>query len=87
MSKRESWLRNTMAELMGIDASEVSLTESFAEQGVDSLVGLRLTRKLQEELDVEVELEWLFDNPNIRDLSKFLDERFGAWCAKSFEPH
>lgn len=83
MSKRERWLRGVLADLMGIEASQVSLTASFAEQGMDSFVGLRLTRKLQDALDVEIELEWLFDNPSIRELSQFLDARFGELDVES----
>lgn len=85
MSERERWLRDALADLLGIDASQVSLTESFAVQGVDSLVGLRLTRKLQDALDAEIELEWLFDNPNIRELSQFLDDRFGELDVESVQ--
>lgn len=77
MSRHESWLRDALAELIEIDATQISLTQPLAEQGVDSLVALRLTRRLQELFGVEVELEWLFDHPSICELSQFLDERFG----------
>lgn len=77
MSRRERWLRDVLAELMEVDASQISSEQSFSEQGVDSLVGLRLTRKLEDQLGVEVELEWLFDHPSIQALARFLDERFG----------
>jgi acyl carrier protein len=79
MNARERWLRDALADLMGVDAAHISLTQSFAEQGMDSLIGLRLTRKLQDRLatDVEIEIEWLFDYPSITELSRFLDERFG----------
>jgi acyl carrier protein len=77
MSRHEQWLRNALAELMEVDPAQVSLTRTFAEQGIDSLLGLRLTRKLADRLGTEVELEWIFDNPSIAELSRFLDERFG----------
>lgn len=77
MSRRERWLRDVLAELMEIDASQISSDQSFSDQGVDSLTGLRLTRKLEDQLGVEVELEWLFDHPSIQALARFLDERFG----------
>lgn len=86
MNRRELWLRDALSELLGIDASQISLTHSFAEQGVDSLTGLRLTRKLEDILGVEVELEWLFDHPSIRELSQFLDERFGEPDAGPVQP-
>lgn len=77
MSMRERWLRDVVAELMEVDASQISAEQSFSEQGVDSLIGLRLTRKLEDRLGVEVELEWLFDHPSIQALARFLDEHFG----------
>lgn len=80
MSKHELWLRDALADLMGVDPSEVSLTNSFAEQGLDSLVGLRLARKLQDALEIEIELEWLFDYPSIRELSQFLENHLGDVC-------
>ena len=77
MSKRESWLIAALADVLEVDASQISATESFAQIGVDSLLGLRLTRKLEDQLGVEVELEWVFDHPSIRELAGFLDGRFG----------
>jgi acyl carrier protein len=77
MSNREQWLRNAMADVMQIEPAQISVEQSFAEQGVDSLMGLRLTRALQDDLGVEIELEWLFDYPNIRELAGYLDSQFG----------
>lgn len=77
MTRREERLRDALAELMEIDAHEISLTMTFAEQGVDSLVGLRFARKIEELCGMETELEWLFDYPTIRQLSQFLDRQCG----------
>lgn len=77
MSMREEWLRHNLARLMEVDVDQLSLTQPFVEQGVDSLTGLRLSRELQDALNAEVELEWLLDYANIRDLALFLDQRFG----------
>ena len=77
MTKREQRLRDTLAALMEINPSELSLTTTFAEQGVDSLIGLRFAGQMQELFRTEIELEWLFDYPTIRELSGFLDERCG----------
>ncbi|MGN7918354.1 MULTISPECIES: acyl carrier protein [Lysobacter] len=86
MSKREPWLIDAMAEVLEVDRSQLSATESFAELGVDSLLGLRLTRKLEDLLGSEVELEWLFDHPSVRQLACFLDERFGEMDAAPVGP-
>lgn len=87
MSRHEQWLTNALAELMEVDAAQVSATASFAEQGIDSLLGLRLTRKLADRLGTEVELEWIFDNPSIGELARFLDERFGDIDAAAIDTH
>lgn len=75
MTEYESILRDALAELLAIDPTEVSLTTHFAEQGVDSLIGLRLARKVQDALGFEVELEWLFDYPTISELAAFLGQK------------
>lgn len=77
MSNREQFLRGALAELLQIDQHELSPTTPFAELGMDSLLGLRFTREIQDHLQAEVELEWLFDNPSIRELAEFLDRKFG----------
>ena len=77
VSRRETWLIEALAEVLEVDPSQISATQTFAEIGVDSLLGLRLTRKMEDRCCIEVELEWLFDNPSVRELSRFLDDRYG----------
>ena len=78
MTIGEQHLREALAELLGSEVHKVSVTTSFADLGMDSLTGLRFSRKIQDLLGVEMELEWLFDYPTIRQLSQFLDGRFGG---------
>ena len=85
MSNREQFLRSALAELLQVDQNELSPTTPFAELGVDSLLGLRLTREIQDQLQADVELEWLLDNPSIRELAEFLDAKFGGLDAPSLQ--
>jgi acyl carrier protein len=78
MTKREQQLSDALAELMETDRREISLTMTFAEQGVDSLIGLRFARKIEELCGMEIEVEWFFDYPTIRRLSEFLDQQCGS---------
>ncbi len=78
MSSRELWMRDVLADLLDTDRAEVSVTRSFAELGLDSLTGLRFARKLQDQFAIEIELEWIFDYPSIRQLAEFLDVQFGT---------
>jgi len=78
MSSRERFLRSALAELMEVDEHVLSPTMSFAEMGVDSLIGLRFSREIQEHVQAEIELEWLFDHPTLCQLADFLDQQFGC---------
>lgn len=78
MTKREQLLRDGLARLLDMDSREISLDTPFAQLGVDSLLGLRYARHIADQLRVEIDLEWLYEYQNIRELSQFLDGRFGS---------
>lgn len=78
MTRREQLLRDSLARLLDMDSREISLDQPFGELGVDSLLGLRYARHIADELRVEIDLEWLYEYHNIRELSQFLDGRFGS---------
>lgn len=81
MTNSEQCLRDALAEIMEVEAQQISITMTFADQGVDSLVALRFTRSLEDLTGTEVQLEWLFDYPSIRELAPFLVEKAGGeWC-------
>ena len=77
MSTLEHQLRNALAKLMDVAPESLSTTQDMSEQGVDSLLGLRFARQVQELTAVEVELEWLYDHPSIAQLAAFLEPRIG----------
>jgi acyl carrier protein len=72
MRKHEEMLTAALAEVLGVDADTLSPTRSFAEQGVDSLLGLRFARRVQDLAGAEFDAEWLFDHPSLRELAAFL---------------
>lgn len=65
-------LRLVLAELLHCDPVHVSASSNFAELGMDSLVALRFTRKINDVTGLDIELENLFDYPTIAALSSFL---------------
>lgn len=77
MSIREEQLLRDLADVLGVHQDSLSATALFAELGVDSVLGLRFARAVQDHVAVEVELEWLFDYPSVRQLAQFLDRKFG----------
>ena len=76
MTHRELELRNALASTMQVDPETLSMTAEFSQQGVDSLIALRFIRRIEDMIGTEVDLEWAFDYPTLRDLARFLDERF-----------
>lgn len=76
MTSYATLLREELAELLGMDAAALSDSTNFSDLGVDSLVGLRFIRRVQEAIGREVDFEWMFDYPTIGQLSTFLDSQF-----------
>lgn len=71
----ESRLQHALAELLDVEAQQISPTASFDDLGLDSLLGLRFARAVGELIDTEIDLEWIFDYPTLRELSGFLEQR------------
>jgi len=78
MSTYEQYLQSALAELMHLPPEQISLTVPLSEQGVDSLIGLRLARKMTELTCIEIDLEWIYDYPSIDQLALFLETRAGS---------
>lgn len=68
-------LVEVLAQVRGVNPDSVSATADLADQGVDSLTGLRFARKIEDLTGSEVKLEWLFDNPNLEQLAAFLESQ------------
>ena len=73
----EQRLIDILAAVIEVEPQQLSTTKTFGEQGVDSLIGLRFARKIEELTGNEVDLEWLFDHPTIEQLAVFLEQEFG----------
>lgn len=71
----EQALRNALAALMEIDPAALVLDQRLDEQGVDSLLGLRFARKVEDLIGAPVDLEWIYDYPTIAALAAHLGQR------------
>jgi acyl carrier protein len=73
MTVLETFLQAALATALTCEPNDVSITEDFGVHGVDSLVGLRFARRIQDHLGREIEIEWLYDHPSIAQLAAFLE--------------
>jgi len=81
MTEFERFLRDALAVLLEIDAEQVSMSTPFAELGLDSLLGLRFARAIEDRIGSEVEFEWVFDYPTVHELAGFLERRCAGVAA------
>lgn len=65
-------IRATIAEETGVAITDVTSSTSFAELGVDSLLGLTITGKLSEELQVDVPSTLLTENGTLDEIESAL---------------
>jgi acyl carrier protein len=78
MSDNEEKLLRVLREALGTDATMVTSHTGFGELGLDSIAGLRFARRAEDALGMHIELEWLFDYPNVAELVSFLETRGNA---------
>ncbi|EED21099.1 polyketide synthase, putative [Talaromyces stipitatus ATCC 10500] len=65
-------IREMIAQETGVPVSELSLTSSFADLGVDSLLTLTIVGKLTETLDMDIPSNLLMECENLEEVSKAL---------------
>ena len=75
MTPIEQSLIAVLVELTDSRPEQISLTTSFDQQGVDSFIALRLMRAINDQFGVDLELELLFDYPNVQALAQLIDSR------------
>ncbi|UZS66442.1 acyl carrier protein [Pseudomonas syringae] len=73
MNNLESRLRDELAALLCIEPTQLSITAKFDELGVDSLIGLRFSRKVHDLTNIEIDIESVFDYPTLAQLAAFLN--------------
>ncbi|WP_062060637.1 non-ribosomal peptide synthetase [Aquimarina longa] len=70
----EQWFQNTIADQLGVESNQISLDYSFAELGINSLLGIRLSGLLSEYLRTDIPQTYIFEFPTIRSCAQSLDK-------------
>ncbi|MBX7168987.1 MAG: SDR family NAD(P)-dependent oxidoreductase [Pirellulales bacterium] len=82
-SPLRAWLRQIMAETIGASLDDVGAGTNFQELGLDSMLAIRATRRIERELAIRLDATALFAAPNIEALAaSLLAEHPGALSAK-----
>ena len=65
-------LRRLVADTLNVAPAAVDVTASFADYGLDSILGAMLVDRIRREFDVAVEHRQLFESRNVNELAAFL---------------
>ncbi|KMO28130.1 hypothetical protein VP06_28590 [Methylobacterium aquaticum] len=71
-TQTEAVVRETLAHTLGMAPDEIAAETPFAEQGLDSLGGLRFLDALNRALGLELGTATLYDHPSLADLEAHL---------------
>lgn len=80
---QEQELRMLLAGLLQVPHEQIASGSTLSELGVDSLLGLRFARKIQDATGTEFDFECLFDNPTLEQLADFLARPAGQSQSQS----
>ena len=72
----EETLCKAFTEVTGV--ADISLDDSFFGLGGDSIMGIRLSSRIHDRLDVEVPLEMLFETQTIGDIAAWITETIAS---------
>ncbi|WP_186320041.1 type I polyketide synthase [Paenibacillus sp. Y412MC10] len=71
---------NKLSEALKVHPQDIDLDESFADYGLDSIIGVHLVQILNQALNIELDTTTLFDYSSVRQLTSYIlkDHREGA---------
>lgn len=75
----QNWITTYLGELLEIEPNEIDPKTPFERYGLDSAAAVGLAGDLEEWLELEVDITWLYDYPTIAELSEYLAQE----CAKA----
>lgn len=70
----EKQLLNMIGELLKIDTKKIDLDQSIDAYGVDSLMLMRIQRKINKTWDIEISIQEMIEYSSIKGLAKLLSE-------------
>jgi myxalamid-type polyketide synthase MxaB len=80
------YIGDEVAQVMGVDRTNLDADQSLSSFGLDSLMGMELKGKIESRLGLDLPMASLFDNPTIRSLARIAGEHFGEKRSVSADP-
>lgn len=78
--KLERWMEekvtSLVAETLEADTEQIMLEQQFSDYGVDSIIGLELVQRINDEFKISLKTMTIFDYGNIKALSQFILREF-----------
>lgn len=72
-----NWLKTLFAKELGIPMERLDEEKNFGDYGVDSILIAELVKKMEGELNVKIEPSALLEHPTLKELSEYIDDKFG----------
>lgn len=69
---------DNLIQTLGVTYSDIQMEQPFTAYGVDSLIGVDVVKKISKDFNIPLSTSVLFDYPNIRLLTGFIDKEYGA---------
>ncbi|WP_187653007.1 SDR family NAD(P)-dependent oxidoreductase [Xenorhabdus sp. PB62.4] len=73
----ESILVGMLSDVLQMPENEINCSRSFADYGLDSILGVNLVHNLNENFDIRLETSILFDHSSVERLAKFIVQEYG----------
>ena len=70
--KMEDKLAQWFADTLEMKPTEIDRRASFSDYGIDSLIGLKILDDLNRKLELNLQVQTMFDHSNLRDLTQYL---------------
>ncbi|WP_233220119.1 AMP-binding protein, partial [Pleurocapsa sp. CCALA 161] len=68
----QNWLRENLAQRLGLPISQIDVKESFASTGLNSMAAVALSADLEDWLEIKLSPTIVYDYPNIVELAAYL---------------
>jgi polyketide synthase PksL len=69
-----AFLRATLAELLLITGAEIATQASFADLGLDSIIGVEFIKHVNRHYGIKVRSSSLYTHPDLESYSRYLQE-------------